>query len=349
MEAKLRWNNDYNQGAHPAILQAFTDTNDNSYAGYGMDEVCEAARAEIKKYLNNDKADIHFLLGGTQVNYTVIAAALRPYQGVISAASGHINVHETGAVENTGHKIHALPGVDGKLTVEAIRKEAELFRVSGVKEHVTQPKLVFISHPSEYGTIYSKSELMAIRQVCDEYGLYLHIDGARLGYGLGSSESDVTIADIANIADVFYIGGTKCGAMFGEAVVLLNDDLKEGFRAYMKQNGALLAKGWTLGLQFLTLFKDGLYFDITRQADEAAMRIKAAFEAKGIPLYFESSTNQQFVILTNEQMEEIGAKHIYEYEEKLDEKRHVVRFCTSWATKKADVDVLVADIQNMKC
>lgn len=343
----IRWNNDYNHGAHPAILQALADTNDTAYGGYGLDEWCDKAKAEITKYLNTDKADIHFLLGGTQVNYTVIAAALRSYQGVISADTGHIQVHETGAVENTGHKIHALPNVDGKLTAEAIAAEAENYRISGVPEHITQPKLVFLSFPSEYGTIYSKKELQDIRKVCDEYNLYLYIDGARLGYGLGSAKCDVTIADIAQLADAFYIGGTKCGTLFGEAVVLLNDDLKDHFRNYMKQNGGLLAKGWLLGVQFYTLFKDGLYFDITRHASETALRIKDAFAKKGIPFVYESYTNQQFVKLTQEQMDNIGKNHIYEYEGKLDDTYHAIRFCTSWSTKDEDVEVLLADIAKL--
>lgn len=341
----LRWNNDYNHGAHPTILQCFEQTNDTAYPGYGTDEMCEAARKEIIKYLDNDQVDIHFLIGGTQVNYTMIAAALRPYQGVVCADSAHIHVHETGAVENTGHKLLALPGVEGKLTAEAIRAEAEGYRASGVQEHITQPKFVFLSHPSEYGTIYSKKELTDIRSVCDEYGLYLYVDGARMGYGLGADSSDVTLADFAKLADAFYIGGTKCGALFGEALVIGNDALKDHFRSYMKQNGALLAKGWLLGLQFYTLFKDGLYFDITKHADKEAMRIRDAFRKKGIPFYIESNTNQQFVILTNEQMAKIGEKHIFEYESKLDDAHHVVRFCTSWSTKTEDVDVLLTDIE----
>lgn len=343
----IRWNNDYNCGAHPAILQALSDTNDQSYPGYGLDEWCEKAAAEIKKYLQNDHAEIHFMLGGTQANYTVIAAALRPYQGVISAATGHIHVHETGAVENTGHKIHVIPGKQGKLTAEDIAAEAEIYQSSGIKEHITQPKMVYLSYPTEYGTLYSRQELLDIREVCDKYDMYLYIDGARLGYGLGSCACDVTLADLAGVADAFYIGGTKCGALFGEAVVLLHRDLKDHFRSYIKQNGAMLAKGWLLGLQFYTLFKDGLYFEITRHADEAAMKIKTAFESKQIPFFFESNTNQQFVILTNAQMEQIGKKHIFEYEEKLDADHHVVRFCTSWSTKDENADALVTDIQDL--
>ena len=343
----LRWNNDYNQGAHPAILKALMDTNEISYPGYGLDEWCEKAGEEIKKYLDTDKAEVHFLLGGTQVNYTVAAVALRPYQGIVSAHTAHINNHETGAIENTGHKIHAIDGKDGKLTAEGIRAEGEQYRISGVKEHITQPKMVFLSFPSEFGTYYSLKELEDIRKACSEYNMYLYIDGARMGYGLGAASCDVKLSDIARLADAFYIGGTKCGAIFGEAVVLINDDLKDNFRSYIKQNGGMLAKGWMLGLQFYTLFKDGLYFEITRHADMAALKIKKAFADKGIPFYFENDTNQQFVILSNAQMEQIGQKHIYEYEGQYDSDHHIVRFCTSWSTRNENVDILVNDIMEL--
>lgn len=343
----IRWNNDYNHGAHPSVLDALVKTNTQNYGGYGLDEWCEKAAGLIKAASGAMDADIHFLTGGTQVNYTVIAAALRPYQGVISADSGHIQTHETGAVENTGHKIHVIPGVNGKLTAAGIAAEAANYRTSGVKEHITQPKMVYLSFPSEYGTIYSGEELRAIRAVCDKYGLYLFIDGARLGYGLGSCKCDVTLADLAKTADVFYIGGTKCGALFGEAVVILHRDLKENFRSYMKQNGGMLAKGWLLGLQFYTLFKDGLYFEITRTADEAAMRIRSAFEARNIPLFVDSFTNQQFVILTKAQMEQLGKRHVYEYQAKLDDDRHCVRFCTSWSTTPEDLEILLKDIHGL--
>lgn len=344
---KLRWNNDYNQGAHPAIIKALEKTNNESYCGYGLDEWCKKGADEIKKHLGGRDADVHFMIGGTQVNFTVITSALRSYQSVICADSGHINVHETGAVENTGHKIEVLPGTDGKIQAAQIKEAAESFRVSDVKEHITEPKMVYISFPTEYGTIYSLSELNEIRSVCDEYGLYLFIDGARLGYGLGSPKCDVTMEDIARVSDVFYIGGTKCGALFGEAVVILNDALKIGFRSYIKQNGAMLAKGWLLGIQFYTLFSEGIYFDCMKAASTEALRIKAAFEERGIKSYIESYTNQQFVILTEKQMEQIGEKHIYEYEMKLGEGIHCVRFCTSFATKHEDVDALIEDIAKL--
>lgn len=343
----IRWNNDYNHGAHPAILEALQNTNCSSYDGYGLDDYCEAAKAEIQKYLGNANADIHFMVGGTQVNFTVIAAALRPFESVISANTGHINDHETGAVENTGHKIHALPSVNGKITAEQIQTEAQIFCDSGTKEHITQPKLVYLSFPTEFGTLYSKAELEAIRTVCDNYGLHLMVDGARMGYGLTAPTNDVTLEDLARLADVFYIGGTKCGALFGETVVIIHDDLKPHFRSYMKQNGAMLAKGWLLGLQFHTLFKDGLYFDITKKANEDALKLKNAFIQKKIPFFIESSTNQQFPILTTKQMEQLTENHSVSYISKIDEDHHCVRFCTAWSTDPKDLETLLADIESL--
>lgn len=343
----IRFNNDYNCGAHPQILQALMDTNTESYGGYGIDPWCEKAEAEIKKYLDCPEAKVHFMIGGTQVNYTVISALLRPHQSVISAATGHINVHETGAVEHCGHKIHALPATDGKITAEQIVAEADFYHTCPIREHFTQPKLVYLSYPTEYGTLYTKQELESIHAVCKQYGMYLFIDGARMGYGLGSPAADVTLADIAHLADVFYIGGTKCGALFGEAVVFTKAELGTDFRSYIKQNGAMLAKGWLLGLQFYTLFKDGLYFDITKNAVQYAMQIKEAFAAKGIPAYFESPTNQQFVVIENSMMAKLDGKYVYEYDHKVDDTHSCIRFCTSWSTKPEDVQALIADIQTL--
>lgn len=343
----IRFNNDYNRGACTEILEALGRTNTESYCGYGLDEWCKKGGEEIKKYLGGIDADIHFLTGGTQANYTLIAAALRPFQSVISADCAHINGHETGAVENTGHKILARKNTDGKLSAASILEEALAYKSSGVKEHITQPKLVFLSFPSELGTVYSKSELAEIRRICDEFGMFLYIDGARLGYGLGAEGGDVTIEDIAHYADAFYIGGTKCGALFGEAMVLKNPSLKDNFRSYMKQNGAMLAKGWLPGLQFYTLFKDGLYFSITRNAVVQAMKIKEAFKARSIPLYSESPTNQQFPVLTKAQMDKLSEKYIFEYEKDLGEGLHCVRFCTSWSTDASEVSSLVNDIAGL--
>lgn len=337
----IRLNNDYNRGAHPAVLELLQKTNDESYPGYGEDAWCEKAAQEIRKYLGGQDAEIHFMTGGTQVNFTVIAAALRPYQGVISADTGHIQNHETGSVENTGHKIHALPGTDGKLTAQAIEKEAKKYRDTVPNDHLTEPRMVFLSFPSEYGTIYSKEELTAIHRVCREYGMYLYVDGARLGYGLGSEACDVTLADLAALADVFYIGGTKCGALFGEAVVICNPALRDHFRSYMKQNGGMLAKGWLLGLQFYALFKDGLYFEITKEADRKAMALKEAFTKKQIPFYIESWTNQQFVILDRDQMDRLAEVCVFQPDAELEDGRTCVRFCTGWSTGQEEVEQVV--------
>ncbi|MGN0412472.1 MAG: threonine aldolase family protein [Lachnospiraceae bacterium] len=340
----IRFNNDYNHGAHPEILRALADTNHNSYGGYGKDEWCEKAVKEIQKYLGDADTDIHFLVGGTQTNFIVIASALRPYQSVISADSGHINVHETGAVENCGHKVQTLPGKDGKISAKQIRQLAKEYQESGVQEHITCPGMVYLSFPTEYGTIYSKKELEEISAVCKEYEMYLFVDGARMGYGLAAPDNDVSLKDLAKLADVFYLGGTKCGAMFGEALVISNPLLKKDFRSYMKQNGAMLAKGWLLGVQFYTLFRDGLYFEITKKAVDFAMQIKKAFAEKGIPFFVESSTNQQFVVLTASQMKALEKDFIFEFEEKIGEDHFCVRFCTSWSTEQEEVDILIRKI-----
>lgn len=343
----IRYNNDYNISAHPAILKALAEDAGNSHPGYMLDPWCEKAYAEIQKYIKCSEAEIHFAVGGTQTNYIVIEAALRPVESVICADSGHIHVHETGAVEHTGHKIETLPGKDGKITAKQIEAAAKKARTSEVSEHITQPGMVYISFATEYGSIYSKKELKDIRKVCDKYGLYLFIDGARLGYALGSPECDLTIEDITKLSDIYYIGGTKCGAMFGEAIVIRNEKLQPMFRNYLKQAGAILAKGWLLGIQFYTLFKDGLYFDITKQAVEYAMQIRDAFNKKGIPSYIDSPTNQQFVVLTKAQAKKLAKSFIYENEDVLGDGRLVVRFCTSWATTKEDADALVKAIEEL--
>ncbi len=340
-----RFNNDYCHGAHPEVLKALVETNDNAYCGYGLDEVCEAAKREIAKYLGGANADIHFLVGGTQTNYTVISAALKSYQGVISADSGHIHVHETGAVEHVGHKILALPAKDGKITAQQIKTVAQGYVDSDVQEHITQPKLVYISFPTEFGTIYTKKELIDISTVCKEYGMYLFVDGARMSYGLASG--DVTLADLAKYTDVFYIGGTKCGAMFGEAVVITNDNLKPDFRSFIKQNGGMLAKGWTLGLQFYTLFKDGLYFEIAKKSIEQAMRIKNAFLNKSIEIYIDSPTNQQFVAVEQSVADTLAKNFYYENEGYTESGKKIIRFCTAWSTKDNEVDALVKEINEL--
>ena len=343
----IRFNNDYNRGAHPAVLEALNAANTQNYGGYGLDERCAAAAKSIQMHLNCPGAAVHFLVGGTQVNFTVIAAALRPWQSVIAADTGHIHVHETGAVEHIGHKIQALPHTDGKISAAQIKAEAELYRTSGIKEHITHPKMVYLSYPTEFGTLYSKEELTAISAVCKEYGMYLFIDGARLAYGLGSPKADITLADLAALTDAFYIGGTKCGALFGEALVLTNSALQEDFRSSIKQNGGMLAKGWLLGLQFEALFKDGLYFELGKKATAYALEFKAAFEKRGIPAYIESFTNQQFVILTAEQQAALAKDFTFEFEADLGGGKAAVRFCTAWSTSREEADKLLAAIERI--
>lgn len=333
----IRLNNDYNHGACFEILQAMSVTKTADYPGYGCDLWCEQAAAAIRAQLGGADADIHFMIGGTQTNYTVISAALRPHQSVICADTGHINAHEGGSIERTGHKILSVPAVNGKLTAAGIEAVARHYRDSGEAEYLTEPKLVFLSSPSEYGTVYTLEELEAIRAVCTQYGLYLYLDGARLAYWLASEGCDVTLADLARLTDAFYIGGTKCGALMGEALVLVNPALRPHFRAIMKQTGGILAKGWLLGMQFAVLFQDNLYFSLARRANGQAMRLKAAFQRAGIPLYLDSCTNQQFVILTHAQAKALGKLCIYEMDHPVDEEHLCVRFCTSWSTTDAEI------------
>lgn len=341
----IRFNCDYLEGAHPRILQALADTNMVQTAGYGEDEYCQAAREAIKKVCKCEDAQVHFLVGGTQANMTVISSILRPHQAVLCVKEGHINVHETGAIEATGHKVMAIEGKEGKLSANQIREQHRLHWEDGAHEHITQPKLVYISNPTELGTIYSKAELEEIRKACDECNLYLFLDGARLGYGLMSKKNDMTIEDIAKNCDVFYIGGTKVGAMFGEAVVITNKALQEDFRYIIKQKGGMLAKGRFLGIQFLELFKDGLYFEISAHAMKMAEMLKEGLEGLGYKFYANSPTNQQFVIVPDEKLKELEGKYSYEYQMRLDEANSVVRFCTSWATKEEHVRQLVEDMK----
>ncbi len=338
----IRFNNDYNRAAHPAVLKALEDSAVDSFAGYGTDELCEKAADEVRAAFSCPDAAVHFLVGGTQVNVTAIAAALRPYQSAISPDTGHIHVHETGAVEHTGHKILTVPSQDGKITAEQVAQLGEAYRTSPIREHITQPKLVYISFPTEYGTVYTLRELTEMRAVCDKYGMYLFIDGARLGYGLAAS--DVTAKDLPRLADMFTMGGTKCGALFGEALVITNAALKPDFRSYIKQNGGMLAKGWLLGLQFDALLRDGLYFDICRRAVKLAMDIRAAFAAKGVPIFVDSPTNQQFVVLDHSQIEALESKYTFEPDHAVSPQHMCVRFCTSWATTDQEAAALIADI-----
>lgn len=343
----IRFNSDYTEGAHPRILERLMNTNMEQTGGYGTDEYCRKAAALIQEKCNAPAADVHFLSGGTQVNLTVISSALKPYQGVIAPESGHINVHETGAVEATGHKVIALPAKEGKLTADQIAKYVDWHAANESYEHIVQPKMVYISNPTELGTIYSKTELADISHVCRDRGIYLFLDGARLGYGLSSRENDLDLPTIATLCDVFYIGGTKVGALFGEAVVLINDTLKKDFRFSIKQRGGMLAKGRLLGLQFLTLFEDDLYFEIARHAVRMAELLKDTFLELGVKLYIDSPTNQQFFILPDTICEKLRETYEYEYQDRVDETHSAIRICTSWATTEENVMSFISDLRNL--
>lgn len=340
----ILFNSDYTEGAHPRLMERLMETNLEQTVGYGEDAYCEEAREAIRRVCEAPNADVHFLVGGTQTNFTVISLALRSYQGVICADTGHINVHETGAVEATGHKVLALPGTDGKITAEQVKEAYVLHWSDESREHIVQPKMVYISHPTELGTLYTKTELQALHDVCKECGLYLFLDGARLGYGLMAPGTDVTLPDIAALCDVFYIGGTKVGALFGEAVVICNSELKNDFRYGIKQHGGMLAKGRLLGVQFLELFKDGLYFEIAKHAIDMAMLLKNELTKKGYHFYMDSVTNQQFIIIDDKKLEEIRKKYGVTYQMRCDDTHSVIRLCTSWATREEDVKALLGDM-----
>ena len=335
---------DYMEGAHPEILKRLLETNMEKTPGYGKDVYCDSAKAKILEACGCPDGEVHLMVGGTQTNSTVIAAVLRGYEGVIAADTGHINGHESGAVEYTGHKVLALPNVNGKLVAADVRKYVKDFYENPTHEHVVWPGMVYISHPTEGGTLYTKAELEALREVCDEYKLPLFLDGARLGYGLVADDTDVTLELIAKLCDVFYIGGTKVGAFCGEAVVCNKKGYLPHFFSTIKQHGALLAKGRLLGIQFDTLFTDNLYFKIARHAVDMAMKLKKGFAEKGYEFYMDSSTNQQFIILDDAQFEKLEKISVFEIWEKLGDGRTVVRFCTSWATREEDVDALLAMI-----
>ena len=344
----IRFESDYTEGAHERILEALLRTNMEQTPGYGMDVHCEHARELIREHCEAPEADVHFLVGGTQANMTVISSILRAHQGAVCAESGHINVHETGAVESTGHKVLTLPSTDGKITAAQVEELCKEHYLDESVEHTVQPGVVYISNPTENGTLYSKVELELLSQVCKKYDMPLFLDGARLGYGIMAEGNDLTLADIAKLCDVFYIGGTKVGALFGEAVVITNQVLKKDFRYLIKQKGGMLAKGRLLGVQFEELFQNNLYFDIAKHADELAMRIKKAFQEKGIPFAYESVTNQQFPILTKEQVEQLSEKYSFtKNEASLQKGPSMVRFCTSWATKEEDVASLIQDIKSL--
>lgn len=343
----IRFNSDYTEGCHPAILERLAETNMEQTAGYGEDEYCAKAASLIRAACKAPKAAVHFLVGGTQTNVTVISSALKHYQGVITAVSGHINVHETGALEACGHKCLAIETADGKLTAAQIAAYADAHFADESFEHMVQPKMVYISNPTEIGTIYKKAELEEIYRVCRERKLYLFLDGARLGYGLACRENDLTLSDIAELTDVFYIGGTKVGALFGEAVVITNEDLKADFRYNIKQRGGMLAKGRLLGIQFMTLFEEDRYFTISAHAARLAEKLKDELMKMNVPFLVDSPSNQQFPILPDKVLAGLKEKYSYAYQARMDEEHSAVRFCTCWATKEENVDMLIEDLRRM--
>ncbi len=337
----IRFDCDYLEGAHPKILKKIVESNYEQTPGYSKDEYTKSAIDKIKKVCKTDNIDIHILVGGTQTNTTVIASALKPYQAVICVNTGHINVHETGAIESCGHKVISVDSDDGKITPLQIEQVAKIHFEDEAPEHMAMPKMVFISLPTECGTNYVKEELKEIYNMCHKYGMYLYIDGARLGYGLVAKDTDIKIDDLPNLCDVFYIGGTKCGALFGEAVVIVNDNLKNDFRYYIKQKGGLLAKGRLLGIQFDALFEKELYFKICKQAVDLAIKIKEAAINKGYKLLYNSFTNQQFIILPNDKLKELSKEFVFFKWKVIDENNTAIRICTSWATTEENVDKLI--------
>lgn len=340
----IRLNNDYSEGCHPSILQRLQETNLEQTSGYGTDPYCQQAIDDIRQAFSCPMADVHFLVGGTQANMTVIAAALRPYEGVLCADTGHINVHETGAVEGCGHKCLALPNRDGRISATQVSVATALMDGN---EHVVRPGMVYISMSTELGTIYNKAQLRDLYLTCHQQGLYLFIDGARLGYALAAPTCDLTAADIAACADVFTIGGTKMGALFGEAVVINHPDLKKNFRYMIKHQGAMLAKGRLLGLQFSALMQDGLYFQLGSHAVQQAMRIRTALMDKGIPLFVDSPTNQLFPIFSDDQVEALEESFVLEFQERVDESHVILRVCTSWATTDEQTDAFIRAIEKL--
>lgn len=332
--------NDYSEGCHPKILEALTRTNTEQTAGYGCDDYCKEAAELIIKELKSPESRIHFFVGGTQTNLTVIASVLRAHQGVIAAETGHINVHESGAIEACGHKVLTVKTADGKLTAEAAEKLIKAHYNDPTAEHMVQPGMIYISNPTELGTIYLKEEITALKTVADMYGTPLFLDGARLGTALTAEKNDVTLADLARYTDLFYIGGTKMGALFGEALVINKTSLQKDFRYIQKQRGGMLAKGRLLGIQFKELFTDSLYFKIGAAMNETAKMIREGFKKRGFDFLIESDTNQNFPIIEDRLLPEIAKDFGFEFWEKVFADKTAVRFCTSWATSKDSVTAL---------
>ena len=349
----LFFENDYGYGAHPKVLEHLAQTNREPVSGYGNDKFTASAAEKIKAAADCPDAQVYFLTGGTQTNMVVIDTLLRPYEGVVASSCGHVNTHEAGAIESTGHKVITLPTTNGKITAQQVQEYVEWHRNDESTEHIVQPGMVYISNPTEVGTLYNKEELTDISAACYELGLYLFVDGARMAYGLTSPANDLSLQDYAALCDVFYLGGTKCGALFGEAVVITNDDLKPDFRYCLKQHGGMLAKGRLLGEQFLALLdgEDGsgssLYFTMAKKADEQALRIRAAFEAKGCKVLHDSPTNQQFFVLPDEWYDKLAETYAMTHMGKPDKHHTAVRVCTSWATKDEAVEQLIQDVATL--
>lgn len=343
----IYFNNDYSEGCHPIVLEKLIKTNMEQTPGYGVDKYCLEAAKHIRRLCENDALDVHFLVGGTQANLTVIDAALRPHQAVLGAVSAHINVHETGAVEATGHKVLPVISDDGKITAEQVERSAKSHREDEAAEHTVQPKMVYISNPTELGTIYSLAELETLSTACKKNNMYLFLDGARLGYGLTAHGNDVSMADIARLCDVFYIGGTKVGAMFGEAVVITNPSIAEDFRYMIKQHGGMLAKGRLLGVQFIALLENGLYFEISKRANRLADQIRKTIKDLGYSFLIPGTTNQIFPILPDSLLNELSRNFSFAQQERVDEDHRAVRFCTSWASTQENVDALCKELTRL--
>ncbi len=331
---------DYIKGAHPEIMKRLAETNLETLSGYGSDEYSESAKVKIRRACCLEDAQVELLVGGTQTNSLVISTMLADYEGVIAPDTGHVSVHESGAIEFTGHKVIELPSENGKLPASTLRGYLESFYANVTHEHMVIPGMVYISHPTELGTLYTKAELEDISGICRKYEIPLYLDGARLGYGLMSDSSDLTLPELARLVDAFYIGGTKVGALCGEAVVFTKNNEPKHFFTSMKRRGAVLAKGRLLGIQFDTLFTDNLYFDISRHAIEMASKLKAVLESKGWEFYMDSPTNQQFVLLTDEEMDKVSKTCNFDIWDRYDENRTIVRFCTSWGTTDEELEAL---------
>lgn len=334
--------NDYSEGTHPNILDALIEANTEQQEGYGRDDYCSEAIRLLQQKVENPCCDIHFVSGGTQANTIVIASVLKPYESVISASTGHIHIHEAGAVENTGHKINVVKSCDGKLSCESIQAVLS----EHTDEHMVKPRLVFISNATETGTIYNKKDLEALSEFCKSKGLILYMDGARIGSALCSYKNDLTLAELSKLVDLFYIGGTKNGAMLGEAIIINNDSLKKGFRFHLKQNGALLAKSRIFGLQFIELFKDNLFFELALHANAMALKLSRSMDEMGIEFLSKSVTNQIFPILESSLIKSLSKKYGFYIWEKIDEQKEAIRLVTSWATREEAVDAFLAEFKS---